>query len=72
MISVPQFSVPAETLQTTHCSFTAPSLSPVTGWRGELEAQKEKIIGRDKKNLLETAVKWEINSSSNNISKRVY
>lgn len=36
--------------------FCAHSSLPVAGWRGELVAQWVKIMGSDKKNLLETAM----------------
>lgn len=35
----------------------APPSTPAVGWRRELEAQKAKIMGRDKNKVLETAMR---------------
>lgn len=44
-------------------------LPTLVGWNWELKAQKMKIIAWDKKNLLETAMRWG-NHNSNNINNR--
>lgn len=66
--------VPTETLQTMWCLLTAPApfLSPCGGLESRIGVTKGKIRSWDRKNLLKTTMKYEINSNSNNIDKRVY
>lgn len=47
-------------------------LLPCVGWRGELEAQKVKIAGWDKNNLLESARNKKIKGNSNNTNDKGY
>lgn len=66
----PQFSDPTKTLQTTHNSLLHPHFplpfTAVVQWRGELEAERAKIKGWDKSNLLETAENKKTNSINTN------
>lgn len=54
-----QFSSPTETLQTTLSLTHPPPLQPAGGHRGEMEAKKAKIMGRDKNNLMERTMRYE-------------
>lgn len=58
----------------TDCSLSSPPLlPPVVGWKGELGAQKAKIMGWDMSNLLERARRlFKINNNSNNTNNRLH